>query len=67
MTVTAGFDVGGIEPKIRPVTLDRPAQEGLDPLVDLSAEPGETCDLLIPSMPIALTSSSTERVEMPWT
>ena len=31
----AGFDVGGIEPDIRPVALGRPLEERLDPLVDL--------------------------------
>ncbi len=39
MMVTPGFDVGGIQPEIRPVALDRPAQEGLHPLVDLDTEP----------------------------
>src|SRR6185437_9916690 len=39
MMVTPRFDVGGIQPEIRPVALDRPVQEGLHPLVDLDAEP----------------------------
>src|SRR3954467_4588798 len=37
--IAAGFDVGGIEPQIRPIALDRPVQESLHPLVDLATEP----------------------------
>jgi hypothetical protein len=33
----------------------------------ISAQSRETWLLLTPSMPVARTSSSTERVEMPWT
>src|SRR5271169_2096974 len=39
MMVAPGFDVSSVEPEIRPVALDRPAQEGLHPLVDLATEP----------------------------
>ena len=39
MMITASFDVGGIEPTIRPLSFDRTPQEGLDPLV--VAPPGE--------------------------
>ncbi len=38
--VATGFDVGGIEPNIGPLALDRSVQEGLNPLVDLAAQPG---------------------------
>ena len=39
--VPSSFDVGGIQPDIRPIALDRPGQEGADALVDLGAEPGD--------------------------
>ena len=38
--IAPGFDVGGIEPQIRPLPLDGPVQKGADPLVGLGAEPG---------------------------
>ena len=72
MMVTPGFDVGGIEPEIRPIALERPAEKGVDLAVDLLAKAayprlrgGRLCDFEMPLMPIALTNSSTERVEMP--
>ena len=61
----ADLHVGGVDPQIRPVALDRPVEEGLHPLVDLLAQPA-TWLLEMPLMPMALTRSSTERVEMPW-
>ena len=39
MMITPGFDIGGIQPEIRPLALDRTVQEGLHPLVDLATEP----------------------------
>ena len=33
--------IGGIDPQIGPVALDRPLQEGLDPAVDLLAQPAD--------------------------
>ena len=39
--IATGFDVGGIQPDIGPLALDRPVQEGLNPLVDLAAQPGD--------------------------
>src|SRR4051812_46723755 len=37
VVVASGFDVGGIEPEIGPLTLDRATEECLHPLVDLAA------------------------------
>src|SRR3546814_13172490 len=39
VVITPGFDVGGVEPDIGPLALDRVAEEGLHPLVDLAAQP----------------------------
>jgi hypothetical protein len=62
--VAPGVDVGRVEPEIGPFALDRWVEERLDAVVDLAAEPrdpgfrrGRLWLLLIPSMPIALTSS----------
>ena len=70
----ADLDVGGVDPQIRPVALDRAGQKGLDLLVDLLAQPahprfrgGRLWLLETPEPPMARTSSSTERVEIPWT
>ena len=38
VVIAAGFDVGGIQPQIRPFAFDRAVQEGLHPLVDLAAQ-----------------------------
>ncbi len=35
----ADLQVGGVDPQIRPVALDRPVEKSLDPLVDLPAQP----------------------------
>jgi|ERR1700712_358394 len=63
--VTPRFDVGRIEPHVRPLALDRPGQEGLHPSVDLAAE---TRDLALADAIHAerLNQVSTKRVEMPW-
>ena len=37
----ADLHVGGVEPEIRPVALDRPVEEGLHLLVDLLAQPDD--------------------------
>ena len=37
-TPGADLDVGGVDPEIRPVTLDRALEKRLDPLVDLRAQ-----------------------------
>jgi len=58
--------VGRMDPQVGLVALDRPAQERLHLLVDLVAQPA-TWLLEMPLIPIALTSSSTERVETPCT
>jgi hypothetical protein len=57
-----------------PVVLDRPLEKGLHPLVDRLAgrdTPDQVgvrlCLLQMPVMPMALTNSSTELVEMPCT
>ena len=36
----AHFEVSGVEPQIRPFTLDRAIEEGVDPLVDVFAQLG---------------------------
>ena len=56
---------GGVEPNIRPVALERARQETLHPLVDVRTQAGDLA-LADPSIPMARTSSSTERVETPW-
>src|SRR5215813_10730074 len=40
-TFLANLHVGGVDPKIGPVALDRSVEEGFDPLVDLLAEPAD--------------------------
>ena len=62
----AHLQVGGVDPEIGPVAFDRPVEEGLHLAVDLLAQPRLTWLLEMPLMPMALTRSSTERVEMPW-
>ena len=62
--VLAHLHVGGVEPKIRPLTVDRPLQEGLHALVDLGAAGSPGFEM--PLMPSDFTRSSTERVETPW-
>jgi hypothetical protein len=37
--VLANLHIGGVDPEVGPVDLDRPFQEGGHPLVDLFAEP----------------------------
>jgi hypothetical protein len=37
----AHLQVGGVDPEIGPVALDRPVEEGLHPLVDLLAQPAD--------------------------
>src|SRR5882757_61511 len=34
----ADLEVGGIKPEIRPFALERPVEEGIDPLVDVLAQ-----------------------------
>jgi hypothetical protein len=36
----AHLQVGGVQPEIRPLALDRPVKEGVDPLIDVFAELG---------------------------
>jgi hypothetical protein len=38
-TILADLHIGGVNPQIRPVTLDRPLQERVDALVDLLTQP----------------------------
>ncbi len=63
----ARLDVGGVDPQVRPVAFDLAVQERADALVELAAQTRLTWLLETPLMPSALTRSSTERVEMPWT
>jgi len=39
--VVADFHIGGVDPEIRPVALDRPIEEGFDLAVDLLAQPAD--------------------------
>ena len=64
--ILAHFHVGGVDPQIRPVALDRTSEERLHLVVD-SPHSRETWLLEMPVMPIAWTRSSTERVETPCT
>ena len=65
--VVARLHIGGVEPDIRPVALDRAVEEGLHFAVDLLAQTADTWLFDTPVPPIALTRSSTARVETPWT
>jgi hypothetical protein len=72
--VDACLDVGGIQPEIGPFAFERSIEERGDLAVDLaaqSADPrlrrGRLSLFEMPLIPIAFTSSSTERVETPCT
>ncbi len=69
----ACFHVGGADPQIGPKAFQGAVEKGLYTLVDVLAEPrdprlhgGRLWLLEMPVMPMALTGSSTERVETPW-
>lgn len=75
--VLPDLHVGGVDPQVRPVALDRPVEEGLHPPQSslrrlrkldcaISSHRRLTWLLEMPLMPIALTRSSTDRVETPW-
>ncbi len=65
----------GVDPQVGPAALDGPIEEGLHPRVKpegrlLPSISSTSRDALLFDMqfiPMALTRSSTERVEMPWT
>ena len=57
--------IGGVDPEIGPVALERSVEEGLT-RSSISSHSRLTWLLEMPDMPMALTRSSTERVEMPW-
>ena len=49
----ADLHVGGVDPQIRPIALDRPVEEGFDALVDLLAQSARSLvALLIPATPL---------------
>jgi hypothetical protein len=66
------LQIGGVDPDVRPVAFDGTVEESHHTDVDLFTKPaaplrGDRLWLFeIPLIPIALTRSSTERVEMPW-
>ncbi len=60
----AHLQVGGVDPQIWPVVLDGSFKKRFDLAVDLFAQPADLA-LEMPLMPMALTRSSTERVEIP--
>jgi hypothetical protein len=62
----AGLDVSGVEPHVGVGAFQRSASEALDLLVQLLAESADPA-LLMPPIPRAFISSSTLRVETPWT
>ena len=64
---TTDFQIGRVDPQIGLVAFDRPLQEGFHLAIDLFAQTRDTWLFEMPLMPNALTSSSTERVEMPCT
>src|SRR5207344_3578434 len=39
-TAIADLEVGRVEPQIRPLAVDRPVEEGIDPFIDVLAELG---------------------------
>jgi hypothetical protein len=59
------LEVGGVEPEIGPLAIERALEEGTNALVDVLGTSLETLDLEMPLMPMACTSSSTLRVETP--
>jgi hypothetical protein len=58
--------ISWIDPEVGPFALKRSGKEGIHPPVDLL---DQTAHLLLetPDAPMALTGSSTDRVETPWT
>lgn len=62
----AHLEVGGVDPQVGPVAFNGAMQEGLY-RSSISAHRRETWLLEMPLMPIACTTSSTDRVEMPCT
>jgi hypothetical protein len=65
-TVLAHLHVGRVDPQIRPVSFYGAGEEGFHLLV-ISSHSLETWLFEIPLIPMALTRSSTERVETPCT
>src|SRR3984893_7571943 len=63
--ILADLHIGGVNPQIRPVAFDGLIQERIDALVDLLAKPRHLA-FGNPAHAMALTRSSTERVETPW-
>jgi hypothetical protein len=57
-----GPSVSSVEPEIRPLSFDRPIEEGVDPFINVFAQVGDLA-LRMPDRPIARTKSSTPRVE----
>ena len=41
LMIAADFDVGGIEPHIRPIAFDRAVEEGVHASIDLAAQAGD--------------------------
>jgi hypothetical protein len=65
-TGVALLHVGRVDPQEGPITLDRSVEEGFD-LPSISSHRRLTWLFDTPVPPIALTRSSAERVETPWT
>ena len=66
MSVLTSFDVCGVDPHVGVGAFQLSVTETLDLLVELLAY-SETRLLEMPVIPRAFTSSSTLRVETPWT
>ena len=67
MSVLAGFDVGGVDPDVGVGAFQLSVTETLDLFVELFAQLGDIRLLEMPLIPKAFTSSSTLRVDTPWT
>ena len=65
VVVAPHFDVSGVQPDVGPVALMGRSRKAFT-RSSISVQSRETWLLLMPSRPMALTRSSTERVEMPW-
>jgi hypothetical protein len=59
--------VGGVDPEIRVSAFERPVSQALEIFVELLAQLRDIRLLEMPPIPKAFTSSSTLRVETPWT
>ena len=62
----ADFEVRRVDPQIRPFALNGAVEEGLDPVVDVGAQPADLAFRDPGPTPMACARSSTARVGTPW-